>query len=231
MTTYTASSIMKCLMTMDEKKKERAKEKLDLCYVMAKECLSFIKCPTLHRLEVSHGVDLGPAYKTDVAAKSFTHYITESQRQTYLSFLSNEVDFFSSLLDGSTDAGNAEDELVFIHICKQDDVAMEMKSCARYFTVFNPEKTDNCGLVNGLRKPLEKISGLSDCLDKRLVLSAKPIVVGGGSDSVFCQHWAAQKHQGKISKSLTMDVLVMRFCASAGNSIKKWANQSFIQVS
>jgi len=112
--TYSASPIL----NVDEKTKESVKKKIDLCYVMAKECLSFTKYPSLHQLEVSHGVDPGPAYKTDVAAQSFTHYIAESQRQTYLSFLSNEVQIFSFILDGSTDAGNVEDELVIIQICE-----------------------------------------------------------------------------------------------------------------
>ena len=42
------------------------KRKFDICYVMAKENLTFCKYPALHELEECHGVDLGFVYKTDV---------------------------------------------------------------------------------------------------------------------------------------------------------------------
>ena len=137
-------------MNNDEKTKERVKKKFDVCYVMAKECLSFTKYPSLHELEMSHGVDLGPAYKTDVSAKAFTHYIAESQRQKLFSLMSSDMHFFSFLVDGTTDAGNIEDEMVVIQFCIQDSTAKEIRSCAHYFTILNPDKVDTDGLVNGL---------------------------------------------------------------------------------
>ena len=42
------------------------KRKFDICYVIAKENLSFHKYPVLHELEEHHGVDLGFAYNTEV---------------------------------------------------------------------------------------------------------------------------------------------------------------------
>ena len=130
-----ASPIIRCLMNIDEKIMERVKKKFDVCYVMAKECLSFTKYP---ELEMSHRVDLGPAY---VSAKAFTHYIAESQRQKLFSLMSSDRHFFSFLLDGTTGAGNIEDEMVVIQFCIQDSTAKEIRSCARYFTIFNPDKS------------------------------------------------------------------------------------------
>ena len=76
-TVVSDSPIIRCLMNIDEKTTERMKK--FMCHGMAaKECLSFTKYPSLHELEMRHGVDLGPAYKTDVSAKSFTHYIADS---------------------------------------------------------------------------------------------------------------------------------------------------------
>ena len=59
-----------------------------------------------------------------------------------------------------------------------------MKSCARYCFVFNPEKADTKGLVNGLQNPLKKALGESefDSMDRSLGLSATPTLVGRGSD-------------------------------------------------
>ena len=39
--------------------------------------------------------------------------------------------------------------LSFIFI--QDSTANEIRSCARYFTILNPDKVDSDGLVNGLK--------------------------------------------------------------------------------
>ena len=64
---------------MDDAIKERMKKKFGICYVMAKEGLAFQKYPALHELEAQHGVDLGFAYKTKDSAKTFTHFIAESQ--------------------------------------------------------------------------------------------------------------------------------------------------------
>ena len=82
LTTY--SPIARSLLVMDEAVQGRMKRKFDICYVMAKESLGFRKYPALHELEERHGVDLSFAYKTDVSAQTFTHYIAESQRQSFL---------------------------------------------------------------------------------------------------------------------------------------------------
>lgn len=40
--------------------------------------MAFRKYPALHELEICHGVELGPAYKTKDSAKNFVHYIAEA---------------------------------------------------------------------------------------------------------------------------------------------------------
>ena len=77
-TTY--SPIACSLLTMDASVRSRLKKKFDICYIMAKEGMAFKKYPTLHALEECHGVDLGFTYKTPLSAKTFIHYIAESQR-------------------------------------------------------------------------------------------------------------------------------------------------------
>lgn len=72
---------------------------------------------------VKYGVDLGFAYKTEVSAKTFTRYIAESQRQNFLQSFSS-LNFYSFLMDGSTDVGNVEDELVLIRILDPGDEVM-----------------------------------------------------------------------------------------------------------
>ena len=56
----------------------KAEEKVDVCYLLAKENIAFLKYPAILELEEHHGVDVGFAYRTKDSAKIFTHYIAES---------------------------------------------------------------------------------------------------------------------------------------------------------
>lgn len=82
------SPIARSLLGMDDAVKDRMRKKFDICYVMAKERMAFRKYPALHDLESRHGVDLGTAYKTKDSARSFTHYIADTQRQNFVQMLS-----------------------------------------------------------------------------------------------------------------------------------------------
>ena len=86
-TTY--SPIAQSLLTMDDAVLTRMKQKFDICYVMVKENLPFMKYSALHELELRHGVNLGQAYKTKDSAKLFTHYIARSLRQDFISSLTD----------------------------------------------------------------------------------------------------------------------------------------------
>ena len=131
-TTY--SPIACALFTIDRTVKERMIKKIDICFVIAKEGLAFRKYPSLQELEVRHGVDLSFSYKTKTSAAAFTHYIAKSHQQLFVQSVS-AVSFYSILIDGSTDAGNVEDELVAILYCSKDDVNEEQRTCVRYFSL------------------------------------------------------------------------------------------------
>lgn len=200
-TTY--SPIARSLLSLDETTQKCMERKFDICYAMAKESMAFKKYPLLYELEVWHGVNLGQAYKTKDSAKSFTHYIAESQRQNFISSLSATSRFYSFLMDGSTDAGNIEDELVVIMHCVQDAANERVKSCARYFSIEVPMKADSSGLVECLGKSLEKL-GITNLLDKANVLEVgtKPILVGGGTDGASVNVSDQNGMKGKIQKEL-----------------------------
>ena len=90
-TTY--SPLDRSLLTMDESVQSRMKKKFDICYVMAKEDMAFKKYPALYALEEHHEVDLGFAYKSPPSAKTFTHYIAKSQRQSFLTSFFRQLTF------------------------------------------------------------------------------------------------------------------------------------------
>lgn len=171
--------------------------KFDICYTMTKENMSFTRYPAIYELESRHGVKLGHAYKTKDSAKNFTHYIAESQRNGFIRSLSTSR-FYSFLMDGSTDAGNVEEELIIIMYCA---ASQSFKSCARYFAIEVPKKADanEC-----LGKALEKL-GIINVLDKESVLgvgSNKPILVGGGTDGASVNVSEQNGMKGKIQREL-----------------------------
>jgi hypothetical protein len=65
------------------------------------------------------------AYKTAPSAKLFMHYIAQCQCQQFLGYLSQN-EFYSFLMDRSTDAGRVEQELVILLSFKKDDTAREI---------------------------------------------------------------------------------------------------------
>lgn len=86
----------------------------------------------------------GEAYKTKDFAKKTTHYIAEVQRSYFMEQLLTN-NFYSFLMDGTTDAGRVEDELIVIMYCKKKDETEEIFSCTRFLTIEVPEKADANG--------------------------------------------------------------------------------------
>ena len=93
--------------------------------------------------------------------------------------------------------------MVVIQFCWKDCEAREMKSCARYLSLFNPDKADTDGLMNGLKKPLEKVTGVTDFLEKGAILDAtKPTLVGGGTDGASVNVGQHKSIKEKFQKAL-----------------------------
>ena len=132
----------------------------------------------LYELEARHGVNLGPTYK-QLRQQNYANII--SQNPSVSSSLQDQVCSF--LMDGSTDAGSIEQELVILLSCKKDDTTEEIKSYARFFSVAAPYKADASGLVKCLPQSLSPL-GIADVLDQDSVLGAKrkQVLVVGGTD-------------------------------------------------
>ena len=189
------SPIARCLLKIDPTTRARMRKKFDVCYFLAKEGLAFKKYPGILELEMRHEVDIGPAYQSDTSCQLFTHYIAQSQRESFVKYLSSKR-FFSFMMDGTTDSGNLEDELIVVLFCQKDDACGEIKSCTRYLTVVNPEKANTEGLAKCLGESLKRV-GVENVFNKADVLKVKPIVVGGGTDgaSVNIGHHKSLKEE------------------------------------
>ena len=106
-------------------------------------------------------------------------------------------------MDGSTDAGNVEDELVLIQYCTQDAAAQEMRSCTRYLSLEVPGKAAADGLIKCIGDAL-RLLGVDNILDRSsgLGVQDKPILIGGGTDGASVNVGEHNGLKGKQQKEL-----------------------------
>ena len=178
------------LLRLDKPDRERMRRKFNVSYLMVKEGIAFEKSLSLcelqahHEVELKahHEVELGHAYQTAPYA-TFTHYTAQTQCEQFFQSLA-ETKLYSFLMDGSTDEGNIEQELVVILSCKKD-VSEEVKSHTRFFSMAAPEKADASGLLKCLLQSWSPL-GISDVLDQgsKLGVKGKPVLVGTNGASV-----------------------------------------------
>lgn len=129
--------------------------------------MPFRKYPTLHELESN------PTQQRILQGVSLTESMTQDSGLHVFSICFSLLQF---LTNGTTDAGNIEDELVVLLYCERDDDAGEVKSYARYFTVEVPKRAD--ADIACLGHALKKL-GVEDVLSKASVLGAegKPMLL------------------------------------------------------
>ena len=148
--------IAAALSSMSDEKRVVLRRKFDIVYVLAREKLSFRKFPAVCELEARHGVNLGLAYKTETSAKAFTHFIAASQRQELVRNVES-AKFFSMLLDGSTDAGNVENELLLVVWFDREGEGEKVSTRISYFTVTRPVSVSTEGLLDVLGGALRSL--------------------------------------------------------------------------
>ena len=108
--------VAQALYRMDQTVERQTKMKFDVAYTIAKEGIAFTKMNSLCQLQERHGVKLGECYKNDHACATFIQYIARDlQRQLGESL--HKANFYSIQMDGSTDSGNKEEELLASWLC------------------------------------------------------------------------------------------------------------------
>ncbi len=179
-----SSPLVRCVVSLDDIALGRLKLKFNiLCYMMAKQSLPFAKYPPLLELQAHLGADLGTAYNTPDSAKVFTTYIAKSLRQSFLNSISaSNINFFSFLIDGTTDSNNQEDELIVIVYCTKNNRTEELNVCTRFISVSNPTRGNAAGLYECVREGLKFMGIESVNVESVLGVSGMPVLVGGGSD-------------------------------------------------
>ena len=146
-------SITEAFSKIGEQERSRLKVKFDIAYFVAVEKMAFTKYPKLCQLEALHGVDLGTNYCNDVACKTFCHIISQSKYQSLTNELT-KANFFSLLLDGSTDCSNVENVMFLAVYCDTNASDEKVHSKMTYLTVDRPSSATGEGLFASLEKVL-----------------------------------------------------------------------------
>lgn len=100
----------------------------------------------LCELQERHGVDLGTGYKNKKACATFTDFIALEQKHTVVNSLAR-ASFFSLQLDGSTDAGNVEDEVFLTVFCDPLSTDGPVHVRNQFLIVGCPSRTNAEGLL------------------------------------------------------------------------------------
>ena len=148
--------IAKALHQMSEGDRQTLGVKFDIAHFVAIQQLAFTNYPALCELEAKHGVDVGTAYRNQNAGKTFCHFIAESRRQQLIENLSN-AQFFSLLMDGSTDTANIDDEMFLVLWCDVDHDDQLVHTNMNYFCVSRPRKVDGQGLFDCVEDSLRRL--------------------------------------------------------------------------
>ena len=148
--------IAKAFNTLSEDEREKLKVKFDIAYFVATEKLPYVKYPKICALEAHHGVHIGSSYRNLMAGKEFIHYLAEAQRHDLLQKLVN-AKFLSLLLDGSTDVGNVDNEVLLVVWFDPDGLDEKVHTRMDYFMVSRPQSVTAEGLFEVLKGGLRRL--------------------------------------------------------------------------
>ena len=119
---------------------DTTKRKFDIAYLIAKEHLAFAKMAPICELQERHGVNLGTGYKNEKACATFVDFISLEQQHAIVNSLAT-AKFFSLQLDGSTDAGNIEDEVFLTVFCDLHSADGRLHVRNEFLTVRRPSRS------------------------------------------------------------------------------------------
>ena len=123
--------------------------KFDNTHFVATEKMAFSKYPALCELETHHGVNVCSEYINENAAKTFCHYIAQTRREDLVQKLAS-ANFFSILMDSTTDKGNIDDGMFLVLWCDVDGSDEKVHTKMQFFAVARPTGLTAAGLFEYL---------------------------------------------------------------------------------
>ena len=142
--------------SLSEDKMVRLRHKFNIVYWLAVEKIPFRKFPSVCDLEARHGVNIRITYTTETTANSFTGYIAQAKRNELVVNL-QKAKFFSLLLDGSTDAGNIDNELLLVVWFDMDGVGEKVYTRTSYLCISRPSTATALGIYDVVQAAVQKL--------------------------------------------------------------------------
>ena len=118
--------------------------------------MSFLKYPVICDLERKHGLDIGASYTNERSGRMFVHYIAEARRKE-LTKKVVDANFYSLLIDGSTDKGNIDNEAVLTVWCDLNSTDEKVHTRISYLSLIRPNSVTGEGLFEVLTLALRKL--------------------------------------------------------------------------
>ncbi|XP_033615101.1 sperm flagellar protein 2 isoform X3 [Fukomys damarensis] len=143
------------------------------CHAIAKTGRPLQDFIWMCKLDDMKGVDIGPVFRTNKSARTFTYFIAEVERKTLREKL-EKTKFFSIISDGITDHLMEKAELVYVQFAQAGKVHCQIVGLQTI------EKKDSVTIKNAIEKILE--------INLQLRLSSEDWakkLVGFGSDDTF----------------------------------------------
>ena len=139
-------------------------------------------------LDEAKGLDIGTCstYRTDKAAKNFTYYIAETERNRIRNSLSKSK-FISVISDGTTDTSYQEAEIVYVRSCNHGTISV-------YFSeITNVQKADASTLCDVMLKGAKNLCSQAE---SKLVATG----TDGASTMMGSKTGAVQRIREKLKK-------------------------------
>ena len=149
-------SILKGLRAMEEKDREETRKKFDTAYFIAKEELPLAKFDRILDLEERHNVAIGNAYRNSNQCGTFVDYIADEMAEDTRCNL-DEVNFFSTLFDGATDASIIEKETLFTQYLDVKSKPDEVEVITEFLGLEAVPTADAEGIVKSIKKGFANI--------------------------------------------------------------------------
>ena len=188
--------IAKALCKMDENAAAIAQRKFDITYLLCKEHIAFAKFESFCRLEEQHGVHLGTGGKNQVACATYADYIADSLKEQLTANLKRSH-FFSVQTDGSTDAGNVEEEIYVALFFDPYGADGKVHVRSQFLGVLQPSTVDASELTACFERAMD-LAGVDDWQTK---------LVGLGCDGASV-NIAKNGLKGKLSEKVPWLVVV-----------------------
>lgn len=155
------ASFLSSVSSMTERDKLLTKKKFEVAYFVAKEELPMKKYPKLLALEEMHGVELGTAYRNENNGATFVDFIGEAISKEHSDDV-NKSNFYSVLIDGSTDSSVMEQEAVFIlHFDPKPTGGGKVQIKLTFARLVQPETTTAEGIKKVIIDTFEAV-GIND---------------------------------------------------------------------